>query len=178
MADHGISFVIARNKDGKPKRGEALRWLDEIAIPFSSKDECLLFPFYRAKSGHGRLSGRNGPALAHVYVAEAVIGKCPPGLECRHLCGNGDSGCVNPHHLAWGTRAENIADRKVHGVAVDPPVHVGRDNINVKLTEEQVREIRRMLKSGVAMARIAESFGVATNTIFMIKSGKTWAWLD
>ncbi|WP_157718302.1 HNH endonuclease [Sinorhizobium meliloti] len=178
MADHGISFVIARNKDGKPKRGEALRWLDEIAVPFSSKCDCLLFPFYRAKSGHGRLSGRNGPAMAHVYVAEAVIGERPPGLECRHLCGNGDLGCVNPHHLAWGTRSENMADRKTHGVAAAPPIHLGRDNKNVKLNEDQVREIRCMLASGFTLIEIGDSYGIRASTVSLIKNRKTWAWLD
>lgn len=35
-------------------------------------------------------------------------------LECRHLCGNGHLSCINPTHLAWGTRGDNVSDQQHH----------------------------------------------------------------
>lgn len=177
MAESRIHFVVATNKDGKPKRGEVTRWLDEIAVPHNG-DDCLLFPFYCAPSGHGRLCGRNGPAMAHVYVIEKVTGEKPsPQHECCHSCGNGHLGCVNPRHLRWGTRAENVADRKVHGVFVPPPVRRGTKNNKARFTEKSVREVRRRLAVGESFGSIARDYGVTPSSVMNIKYRKTWGWL-
>ena len=168
------TFIVATNRDGKTKRGEATRWLDEIAIPFTG-DECLCFPFYRGASGHGRLSGRNGPALAHAYVLHRTVGEKPsPDHEGCHNCGNGNLGCVNPKHLYWGTRAENMADRKTHGVLVPPPVQRGTSNVNCKLDESAVRFIRASAHRGVDLAK---HFGVSTSVISAVRHRRTWRWL-
>lgn len=34
--------------------------------------------------------------------------------EVRHLCGNGHLSCVNPKHLAWGSRSDNVRDMVLH----------------------------------------------------------------
>lgn len=171
------TFIVALNRDGKAKRGEALRWLDEVAIPFTG-DECLCFPFHRAVSGHGRLSGRNGPALAHQYVLEATKGPRPsPAHEGCHECGKGWDGCVNPRHLYWGTRSDNMQDRKRHGVLVAPPILRGASNYRTVLTEEDVRKIRALIADGVRVKSIADEYGVTVNGIYSIKYRNSWAWL-
>ena len=49
----------------------------------------------------------------HRLVLEVFVGKCPEGMECRHLNGiKTDNRAVN---LAWGTPLENASDRKRHG---------------------------------------------------------------
>jgi hypothetical protein len=48
----------------------------------------------------------------HRLVLEAFVGPCPEDMECRHLNGvRRDCRLVN---LAWGTRAENIDDKRRH----------------------------------------------------------------
>lgn len=48
----------------------------------------------------------------HRLVLEAFVGPCPGDMECRHLNGvRDDCRLVN---LAWGTRAENVEDRRKH----------------------------------------------------------------
>lgn len=49
----------------------------------------------------------------HVLVAAAFLGPRPAGLEVRHLDGNPQNCHVG--NLAYGTRAENIADQLRHG---------------------------------------------------------------
>lgn len=75
-----------------------------------------------------------------------------------------------------------MADRIEHGTTPR-----GRKQRLVKLTEEQVRQIRALAKQ---MARplsgkitpnpydIARQFGVSPPTIYGIINRKTWAWLD
>ena len=46
-----------------------------------------------------------------------------------------------------------------------------------KLTEDQVREIRRLLKAGHSPGGIARRFDVFRTTIRDIATGRTWGWL-
>lgn len=49
----------------------------------------------------------------HILVCEAFHGPRPDGLVVRHL--NGIPADNRPGNLAWGTRAENMQDKKRHG---------------------------------------------------------------
>jgi len=46
-----------------------------------------------------------------------------------------------------------------------------------KLQESDVKEIRRVLASGMLVADIARKYGVAWPSIDAIRKGKSWAWL-
>ena len=61
---------------------------------------------------YASFQGRSYPA--HRLVALHHLGPCPKGLQTRHLCGRGLQGCVTASHLAYGTAAENAADRIRH----------------------------------------------------------------
>jgi hypothetical protein len=69
-----------------------------------------------------------------------------------HTCGNVT--CVNPDHLLAGTQADKR----------------GRS----KLTEGDVRQIRKRLESGQRPKDIANDFDVKPNAISQIKCGLTW----
>lgn len=165
--------VIAPPRRGKTKQGAVREWLHSVAIPFDG-DECLPFPFALRPCGHGNISDRcYGVGLAHVYVAVAVHGEKPsPAHEVCHGCGV--PACCNPRHLRWGTRAENMADRKVHGVLTPPPVKRGEDNNRARLNPEAVRSIRRRLLTGEIPGKIAADFGVTRGAIYSIQKGLTW----
>jgi len=49
----------------------------------------------------------------HVLVARAFHGERPMGRETRHL--NGKKWDNRPINLAWGTKADNVRDKIVHG---------------------------------------------------------------
>lgn len=160
---------------GGTGRGVVMDWLHKVAIPHNS-DECLIFPFSRAGSGHARINSRKRSSMAHRYVLECVSGP-PPSKDHEgcHSCGNGHLGCVNPRHLYWGTRQENVLDRKKHGGFTAPPILSGENNPRAKLCRSDVDEIRDKLSTGQTMASIAEEYSVSTSLIFNIKSGKAWA---
>ncbi len=50
----------------------------------------------------------------------------------------------------------------------------GSRNANARLTEDDVREIRRLHRSGIRNRELAAQFGVGKNNISMIITGATW----
>jgi hypothetical protein len=89
----------------------------EFAIA-SSTDDCIKWPFaVRKSSGYGAHNvsqeGKKSNIDAHRYVCIKVHGLPKERQESRHLCGN--TLCINPKHLSWGTHFENMRDAKQHG---------------------------------------------------------------
>ena len=61
---------------------------------------------------------------------------------------------MNSKHDDWGGRGEN--------------------NRRAKLTEDRVREIKRLLHQGMAQKDIAARFGLARSVVSDIKNGRLW----
>lgn len=117
-------------------------------------------------SGHRYVSlfldGKCVNKAIHRLLLETFVGPCPEGMECRHL--DDDPNNNNLDNLCWGTRKQNIADRRRHGTA--PPA--------TKLTEAKVRRIRKLLSQGHTQVEVAAMFGVTQTNISCIVRGKTW----
>jgi len=103
----------------------------------------------------------NGPIAADVVIC--------------HKCNN--RRCCNPDHLYAGTHYTNAADRKAHGTAKNPPLHIGSKQWNSRLTESQVLEIKQRLRLGEIPPRIAPDYRVGATTIYKIRDGSNWGWL-
>jgi len=94
-----------------------------------------------------------------------------------HLCDN--PGCINPAHLYVGTHKDNTNDMYRRGRACDQRLTRkarGEKQGNAKLTERQVKEIRKILrnnKRGLG-TRLSKKYGVHYHTIYDIKRNKTW----
>lgn len=114
--------------------------------------------------------------FVHQLVLEAFVGPCPEGMEARHLDGSRDNNHLS--NLCWGTRSENQADSIAHGT------HNILDNRGErcamsKLTEPEVREIRRLWATGEHRQwALAERFGVTQSTISHIVLLKSWKYLE
>lgn len=81
--------------------------------------------------------------------------------------------CVRPDHLSLGTHRDNMDQmvdrlRHTHGMA----------HHSSRLTEDDVRVIRRRIAAGDGDKDIASDYGVTPAAIFLIRSGKNWKWLD
>ena len=72
-----------------------------------------------AKGRYGHLTVilrgvKNKTGHVHRLVLEAFIGPCPPGMECRHFPDR-NPGNNRLENLRWGTRQENMDDKRIHG---------------------------------------------------------------
>jgi len=102
----------------------------------------------------------------HRLLLTAFVGPCPEGMECRHLDGCRTNNQLS--NLVWGTRAENISDRIAHGSCR------GERNGRAKLTEDQVREARKMREEGANFRAIGRKLGINRVTVKAIIMRKTW----
>lgn len=102
----------------------------------------------------------------HQLVLAAFVGPRPSGQEVRHLNGNRTDNRLE--NLAYGTRADNMADAKRHGTVYMAP---GEDHPNAKLNDESVAAI---LSSKKTTADLARQYGVDSATIGDIRRGVTW----
>lgn len=104
----------------------------------------------------------------HQLVLEAFVGPRPENCEVRHL--DGDPSNNRLDNLAWGTKAENQADKIRHGTIL-----YGTANPASKLTEADILAIRASNKRQVDLAQI---YGVSQPIISAIRLRKIWKHVD
>lgn len=136
----------------------------------------------RGGYGHTTMNGKF--ATTHRVSWQLAFGKIPDKLCVLHKCDNRK--CVNPSHLFLGTYKDNHADMNAKGRKQWPsgdnhparinPSRMARGSKNgwAKLTEDQVREIRRLCQAGAVPKRLGSQFGVAETAIYSILNGRTW----
>lgn len=151
--------------------GDPMRFINDVAMHHTSS-ECLIWPFSKVGAGYGRVWIDGKQVVVSRYICQLVHG-APPTIEhdASHSCGKGHEGCISPIHLSWKTRAENEADKLIHGTHIRGGRH-GR----AKLTETEASEILAM-KGKETQRNLAERFGVSIPTVSHIHTGRKWAWL-
>ena len=89
-------------------KGEPLRWIKEHVA--YEGDDCLIWLFARSNNGYGCLRTNGRKYYAHRLMCELAHGEPIGRVDAAHSCGRGRDGCVNPKHLRWATRLENMQD--------------------------------------------------------------------
>ena len=155
-------------------KGDTMKFIMETALPYEG-DDCLFWPWKSPDSKDGRASvwyeGRTtNPARV---VCRLTHGEPPAkGYDAAHSCGNGHKACVNPRHISWKTRLENVADMIDHGTK-----RYGENMHSSKLTEADALYILNA-RGKESTASLVARFGVLQNTISRIQTGKRWGHLQ
>jgi len=131
-----------------------------------------LFPMRRGYLSITRyLGGDRWQRLpVHIAVCTAFHGPRPDGLQVRHL--NGVHTDNRAENLAWGTGAENQADRIIHGTD-----HRGERNYRTTLTESDVRQIRDLRAHGFSRVQIGSWYEITPSAVGKIAARINWGWL-
>lgn len=149
-----------------PKQIEAGFW-----AAIQKTDDCWIWTKTRTKAGYGVYRAR----YAHRLSYEKHHGPIPDGLHVCHTCDN--PACVRPDHLFLGTAKDNRDDMVQKGRA---PNLKGENHGKAKLTEDNVREIRRLYgrkKQRPTQTELAERYCVTRSAIREIVTGRNWSHL-
>lgn len=119
--------------------------------------------------GIRRTDGRTRTHYVHRLVLEAFYGPPGAGQEARHLDGDPTNNTLA--NLAWGTRHENHADKRVHGTSA-----AGERNPMAKLSRADVARMRATYAAGGwTYRRLGAEFGVSTMTALRAVKGESWS---
>lgn len=142
--------------------------LKQTPIEWTRDGSCIVVTSHKPmRKGYIQINRKGERFLLHRRVCERRYG--PIGdLDATHSCDN--RLCINPDHLRPGTRKQNLDEMKERGRAL-----LGIKNPKVKLTEKQVREIR---KAAGSQLQIGLRFGICQNRVSQIKRRIAWAHLS
>jgi hypothetical protein len=157
-------FWLHVDKTGGPER---LRW--ETGEPCHGDGSPCWMWLRAIRNGYGRCGRRN---LAHRVAWELENGPIPPKMTVLHWCDH--PACVNPDHLYLGTQADVVLKRDArghHGSRTHPEKYA---HCAAKLTEEYVREIRRLHRTGMRQMELMWKYNVSDGTISRICNGVAW----
>jgi hypothetical protein len=115
---------------------------------------------------HGKIRKRR---QVHRLLALAFLPPDPPRDELNHK--NGVRHDTRLENLEWVTHQENMwhAYNVLDGQALR-----GEEATQAKLKENDIHQIRELLKSGMTLIAIGKLFGVSGTAIYYIKSGRNW----
>lgn len=170
-------MVLARNLSKGIRPGREQITLGEAEARLWAKTRinfvtgCWEVPAVNDGYGTATVAGRQ--MGAHRLAYQIVFGPVPDGLMVCHSCDN--RACVNPAHLWLGTNAENMADMARKGRRRGIAGTSGENCGAAKLTESQVREIRRRYAAGgVSQRQLGAEYGVSQMPISYIVRRVTW----
>ena len=160
-----------KRKTGPKTIPPEVRFWPKVSV--GDANEC--WPWNGGNNGRGYgVFGRTWRKMqyAHRFAWEVTHGPVPDGLCVCHHCDNPP--CCNPAHLFIGTIRDNSADMVAKGRAAKHPESRGASNGNAKLTQSQVRSIRRLASSGFTQIEVGAFFKVNRRSIARIWNGSGW----
>ena len=114
-------------------------------------------------------NGRRTCKTVHRLVALAFHGDKRNALHCEVAHLDNDRTNARADNLKWVSKVENRSHRILHGTD-----DRGEKNHFAKLTEDDVREIRKRAAAGEGCTALGRAFGVHEKTIRNIRDKKKW----
>lgn len=122
----------------------------------------------RSPQGYGQFQSGGRKHMAPRASYEWFVGPFSKRLVMRHVvCDNPP--CINPDHLAPGTRKDNANDMLVKGRS-----RKGERHPHHKLTESDVLEIRQCVAKGETKTLMKSRYDVSWATICDAIARRTW----
>lgn len=118
-------------------------------------------------TGYGIINYQGKAKSAHRYSYELFKGEIPKNHEICHTCDN--RRCVNPEHLFLGSKTENMQDALKKG-----RFSLGENHYQNKLSEKQVKEIRKEREKGRSYIDIGKEYGISQESVYDIVKRRTW----
>lgn len=171
------NYVIQRCKNESCVRPDHLYLSDTRAIvpteqrfwdKVNKTSTCWLWRGGTCGKGYGHFGYGDKCGMSHRYSWELHFGPIPDGLFVLHRCDT--PACVRPDHLFLGTNQDNVDDMWEKGRG-----QLGEDHHQSYITEEMVRELRRLRKSGFTYAELEKlPWSPSQHAIWCICNRKTW----
>ena len=118
-----------------------------------------------------RKAGVNSNNLVHVLVARTFMGLPPKGMTVNHNDGNKLNN--RPDNLTYLTQSDNNKHAFSTGLANN-----NKRTDRCALTDDQVKEVRRLHSDGLSMGKIAKQFLVSKGNIQHIVERKRYKWVQ
>lgn len=141
--------------------------------------DCWIWTGQIGHYGYGVMGLWDGKKLkqirTHRLSYELHRGKIPDGLCVLHRCDN--PACVNPDHLFLGTQTDNLKDMRQKGrQGKNVQYPRGEDSYLARVTEKDVREIRRRYDGGERVPSILKSMAlpITDDGVRRIARRQTW----
>lgn len=162
MRDFAIREIGCKSKSAK---------FDWAKVKTLGPDECWPWTGSVNRWGYGDCThdGRRLNASRAAYLV--TFGAIASGLVVCHKCDN--PVCCNPAHLFAATQAENLADCRGKGRA-RYRTGATHHRATAKMTDDMVREARRLYASGVSQSEIWRRWGVHSSVISRAVRGESW----
>jgi len=136
-------------------------------------NDCWEWTAGKISDGYGSFRIKDKTIYTHRLMWELLHGPIPSGKLILHKCDN--PLCCNPDHLFIGTQTDNMQDMYRKGRA--NPMR-GEKHGMTKLTEHQVREIRkRYAAGGTSHSKLAKEYKMSKVQIGRIIRRQRWIWL-
>ena len=150
----------------KRSRGKRVSVIERFWSKVEKSDGCWVWTggLFANGLGYGQFQFEGHPVLAHRMAWKFAYGVWPDE-DLAHTCDT--PACVRLDHLFEATSLENNRDMN----------RKKRNPVSGKLSDDDVRNIRKLRESGKTLLVIANQYGVSQGLISMIASRKRWGWL-
>lgn len=140
-------------------------------VDVRDESDCWLWQGHVGQDGYGQIMRNGDIKRSHREAYRLDNDGVAEGVVCHHC----DTPlCVNPEHLYDGTPTSNAQDASERG-----QLSMGEDHYESKVTEEDVRDIRRRYEEeDITQPELADEYGLSRQAISKITRRVSWKGIE